>query len=134
METEALILEKLHQLEERLLRPEIRSSKEELMILLADDFVEFGSSGRIFYKQQITEALTHSLTEHMKLMDFQVKILASDVVLTTFRVVKPNEPREAMRNSLRSSIWKFFDDRWQMVFHQGTPQQWNTLCKFSNYT
>jgi hypothetical protein len=22
--------------------------------------------------------------------------------------------------SLRSSIWKFMDDRWQMVFHQGT--------------
>jgi len=121
MEIESSIQDILYQLEERLLHPEVRRSKEDLMTLLADDFVEFGSSGRIFNKQQIAEALIQSHTEQMELKDFQAKILAPDVVLTTFRVEKYNEPREVMRNSLRSSIWKFIEGRWQMVFHQGTP-------------
>nr|WP_242876402.1 DUF4440 domain-containing protein [Desulfosporosinus hippei] len=56
----------------------------------------------------------------MIIEDFQVKVLATDVVLATYRAVKTNESREEMRNSLRSSIWKFIDGRWQMVFHQGT--------------
>jgi hypothetical protein len=121
MESELSIQDKLYQLEERLLHPEVRRSEEDLMILLADDFVEFGSSGRIFNRKQIVEALIHSYTVQMELKGFQTKILAPDIVLTTFRVVKHDEPREEMRISLRSSIWKFIDGRWQMVFHQGTP-------------
>lgn len=46
------------------------------------------------------------------------KALATDVVLTTFRVVKNNEAGAEKIHSLRSSsIWKFIDGRWQMVFH-----------------
>lgn len=54
-------------------------------------------------------------------MDFQVKLLSPDVVLTTYRVVKLSEKRSETGHSLRSSIWKSIDKRWQMVFHQGTP-------------
>jgi hypothetical protein len=42
-----LFKEQLYQLEQRLLQPEVRRSKDDLAILLADDFVEFGSSGRV---------------------------------------------------------------------------------------
>ena len=104
-----------------MLQPEIRKSTDDLEILLAEDFIEFGSSGRIFDKQQIVESLPHSPTVRMTIKDFETKALAPDVVLTTFRVVKHNEPRSEMRHSLRSSIWKHIDGRWQMVFHQGTP-------------
>jgi len=120
MEIESFVKEQLFQLEEQLLQPEVRSSIDDLENLLADDFVEFGSSGRIFYKQKVIEILPHAPAVRMSLKDFQVKILAPDVVLTTFYVVKHNELREEMRNSLRSSIWKFLDGRWQIVFHQGT--------------
>lgn len=54
----------------------------------------------------------------MTLTDFKVKLLASDVALTTYRVIKHKD----MKYSLRSSIWKLKEDTWQMVFHQGTPQ------------
>jgi hypothetical protein len=40
----------LYQLEERLLQPEIRHSPAELAKLLADEFVEFGSGGRVYSK------------------------------------------------------------------------------------
>jgi hypothetical protein len=42
----------IKQLEENLLKPEVRSSGAELKKLLADDFFEIGSSGRILYKNK----------------------------------------------------------------------------------
>ena len=116
----SLLYEQLYDLEDRLLQPEIRRSREEISRLLADDFVEFGSSGYTFDKLQVVEELPHSHTVPMIIEDFQVKVLSPDVVLATYRAVKTDESREEMRNSLRSSVWKFLDGRWQMVFHQGT--------------
>ncbi len=114
------LYEQIYDLEDRLLQPEIRGSREEISMLLADDFVEFGVSGRTFDKLQVVEELPHSPAVPVIIKDFQVKVLSPDVVLVTYRAVKTNEFREEMRNSLRSSIWKFLDGRWQMVFHQGT--------------
>ncbi|WP_242966799.1 DUF4440 domain-containing protein [Desulfosporosinus sp. FKA] len=96
-------------------------------MLLADDFVEFGSSGRTYDKIQVVEGLPHSPTVPTVIEDFQVKVLSSYVVLATYRAVKANESREEMRNSLRSSIWRFTDGRWQIVFHQGTRSM--EFCK-----
>lgn len=31
-----------------------------------------------------------------------------------------NESREEKKYSLRSSIWRYFDDKWRIIFHQGT--------------
>ncbi|WP_407314119.1 DUF4440 domain-containing protein [Desulfosporosinus sp. SB140] len=114
------LYEQIYDLEDRLLQPEIRGSREEILRLLAYDFVEFGSSGGTFDKLQVVEELPHSPAVPVIIEDFRVKVLALDVVLATYRAVKPNESRGEMRNSLRSSIWKFLDGRWQMVFHQGT--------------
>jgi hypothetical protein len=47
----------LYQLEEHLLQPEVRHSRDELEKLLADEFVEFGSAGRIYNRQSIIEEL-----------------------------------------------------------------------------
>ncbi|MBC2723404.1 DUF4440 domain-containing protein [Desulfosporosinus sp.] len=117
---EVSLYQQIYNIEDRLLQPEIRGSREEISVLLADDFVEFGVSGRIFDKMQVVEELPHSPAVPMIIEDFQVKVLAPGAVLATYRAVKTNESREEMRNSLRSSIWKFIDGRWQMVFHQGT--------------
>ena len=45
MSDQVQLKEQLLQLEEKLLLPEIRTSREELTNLLASDFFEFGSSG-----------------------------------------------------------------------------------------
>jgi len=50
-------------LEERLLRPDVRSSAEQLDKLLADEFIEFGSSGRVFNKEQIIGTLAYEQAE-----------------------------------------------------------------------
>lgn len=115
MISEPSLKEHLRLLEEMLLRPEIRTSREELTKLLSDDFFEFGSSGNVWRKKD-------GISEHgigvvkMTLSDFEIHPLSDDTVLTTYRIF--NEVK--MEHTLRSSIWKFRDGRWQMFFHQGT--------------
>jgi hypothetical protein len=107
----------LQELEERLLHPAVRHSAETVDNLLADNFIEFGSSGRIYNKQQVIESLQQESPTRRELADFKALVLAEGVVVVTFRVV---EEGERPIHSLRSSIWKWMDGRWQMVFHQGT--------------
>jgi hypothetical protein len=68
------------QLEERLLNSEVRSSGDELSRLLADDFIEFGSSGAIYNKQQIIGSLAREQLMEWSIADFSVRVLADDVV------------------------------------------------------
>jgi hypothetical protein len=111
----------LRQLEERLLDSSVRKSPQELAALLADDFVEFGASGRVFDKRQIIDSLQGERPVTLSLTDFRATLLAPGVMLTTYRITRHADSERAAGNSLRSSIWKLLDGRWQMVFHQGTP-------------
>ena len=110
----------LRQLEERLLQPDVRKSPDAVGELLADEFVEFGSSGRVFNKQQIIESLQHGAEQQMFITEFRATRLAPGVMLVTYRVVGLSASEEKRISSLRSSIWKLLDGRWKMIFHQGT--------------
>lgn len=105
----------LKALEESHLQPEVRTSIEELDKLLADDFFEFGSSGKVIYKKDcLVEGGVG--VKVFSLHDFEIHPLAKDIVLTTYRVKDETRKQE----TLRSTIWKQIGGRWQMVFHQGT--------------
>ncbi|MBC1934746.1 DUF4440 domain-containing protein [Listeria grandensis] len=105
----------LQGLEEQLLQPEIRASQKALQKLLAPDFFEFGSSGRVLYKGEAIHE--NGIGEvNMRLSHFEIQELSEEVVLATYRIFDEKESR----NSLRSSIWRCNDGHWQLVFHQGT--------------
>jgi hypothetical protein len=114
----------LRSLEEQLLQPDIRSSPSHVANLLADDVLEFGSSGRSFDKAQIIAGLVDEQRRGPPAVrtarDFKVRKLAEGVALVTYRVVRRGLDGVEF-HSLRSSIWKVLDGRWQMAFHQGTP-------------
>lgn len=99
-------------LEERL--AEGRKPHEKLAALLADEFIEFGSSGRIYNKESTIDALKASGNIKVKLMDFDMKLLSPEAVLVTYKALKDTG------NSLRSSVWVFREDGWKILFHQGT--------------
>jgi len=121
MRPDSALSEHLRKLEELMTKPEIRRSPEELDRLLADDFREFGSSGRVFDKGQIIDALKNQPPVELWLDEFQVKSLAPDVALVTYRGnCRPPESDE-VSHSVRSSIWRYRNDHWEVVFHQGTP-------------
>jgi len=102
----------------------VRGSAEQVGRLLADDFVEFGSSGYAYDKQQIIEALQQEKPDpalRISLTEFAARRLAPGIFLVTYRTTWDAGADEPGRSRLRSSIWKLIDGRWQMVFHQGTP-------------
>jgi hypothetical protein len=113
---ETLLLDR----EKRLLQPETRRSIIELNSMLADTFIEFGSSGRVFNKQQVIEGLPRESPRIYHLENFKTFNLAPNVVLVTYRISRRNDLEQLLVHSLRSSIWKLIDDQWQILFHQGT--------------
>lgn len=115
----------IRQLEESHTTLENRKSVEFLGEILADDFFEIGSSGYFFNKAECLE--TGVVLTDMTLFNHEVYPLAEGVVLSTYFV--RDETRN--RNTLRSSIWKMIDGRWQLYFHQGTitPLQVSDIVK-----
>jgi hypothetical protein len=107
----------LRELEQQLMRPSVRASPDQVARLLADEFIEFGSSGRVYDKRQIVELLQQEQgrAKQPTVADFSARRLAADVILLTYRVVESR--------TIRSSIWKFADGEWRMVFHQGTKSE-----------
>lgn len=105
----------IYQLELSLLKPETRGSAHHLNQLIADDFVEFGSSGNIYRKKDCIEDLPFEsrVDKDINVENFEVIELSSDIILATYKITRP-------RVSLRSSIWRRIDGQWQMIFHQGT--------------
>ena len=118
MTNHSSLKEQLLQLEEKLLKLEIRKSNDELSKLLADTFFEFGSSGKVLYKDEDISEMTLGEVR-MTLSDFEIHPLSEEIILTTYRIY--NEVNE--QHSLRSSIWKIVAGAWKMHFHQGTKTQ-----------
>ena len=117
--------EQLQKLEESHTSMSVRTSMEKLGELLADDFFEIGSSGFMYDKQECLE--TGVVLTDMTLYNYEIYPLAEDVVLSTYFIVDTTRNR----NTLRSSIWKLIDGRWQLYFHQGTitPLQLKDILK-----
>jgi hypothetical protein len=109
----------IRNLEELLLKPETRKSEDVLSRVLAKDFLEIASSGRKYNKQQIIDALLNEKPEPLSLTDFQTRPLAPGLVLATYRAIRKGDSGQNS-SSQRSSIWKYDDERWQIIFHQGT--------------
>ena len=113
--------EKIIELETRLFQADVRASAEELDKLLADQFYEIGASGEIYNKAQILENLVKLPEVKITANEYDLVQMSSEIVLVTYRALIRTEKEQ--RSSLRSSIWKFIENKWQMVFHQGTPAE-----------
>ncbi|WP_260738038.1 nuclear transport factor 2 family protein [Tunturiibacter lichenicola] len=112
----------LRSLEEHLLDPAVRHNSELVASLLADDFIEFGSSGRVFNKASILEDLKNEPPRTASLLtDFKTRELAPDVILATYKATRRNANGDPIGQSWRSSIWAHVNGQWQISFHQGTP-------------
>lgn len=108
------------ELEKALLTPAVRASHEQLMLHLADDFFEVGASGDMFGKGFVLSHLPEEPeSTRFEGRDFTVRELAPGTALVTYVVTKTTH--EGSADSIRSSIWVWRDDRWQMTYHQGTP-------------
>jgi hypothetical protein len=112
----------LQLLEETLLDPVVRRDPARVGALLAEDFVEFGSSGRMWSRGAILDLLEHEegYAEAPLVREFACRPLALGVVLATYRAVRLDSGAGRSRETLRSSIWTKESAGWKMRFHQGT--------------
>ncbi|WP_297426642.1 DUF4440 domain-containing protein [Clostridium sp.] len=108
--------------ENELLRSEIRKSPQKIKEILADNFIEYTSSGSEYHYKDgdVFQEQNDSNELFGQIIDFKIKQLSDSCILATYKLVKHNELNENKKYSLRSSIWKCFDGRWKMIFHQGT--------------
>jgi hypothetical protein len=113
------VKETLEQFEHQLLTSAIPHNATEISLLLADEFREFGSSGKTFSKAEIISHLQSEGTVHLSLHGFEAYPISDQAFVVTFRAVK-EVPGLAPIESLRSSLWIYRDGRWQVLFHQGT--------------
>jgi hypothetical protein len=117
-DSQAKLEELLLKLEQRLMDPVFHKDRAQVSALLAEGFREFGSSGRVWSRDQI---LNPSETgQPAPLMeDFAVNTIVPELVQVTYRTLK-TIPSGKPQAALRSSLWIRSGDRWQMLFHQGT--------------
>jgi hypothetical protein len=111
----------LRALEERLLDPAVRRSPHAVGALLADEFVEFGTSGGVYDKEWVLEALADERPSlRYSASDFQFVELGPDTIQVRFRTTTKDSDSKTETHALRSSIWKLTNGTWRMTFHQGT--------------
>ncbi|ATN33345.1 DUF4440 domain-containing protein [Rhizobium sp. ACO-34A] len=115
-------LGEIRSLEETLHRPEIRRSREAVEDLLAEGFMEFGASGRVYERATIIDLLAEESDDDdggLRASNYALKPISNDAVLLTYETERSYRDG-SKRSALRSSIWKHNGLRWQMLFHQGT--------------
>lgn len=105
----------LQRKETELLDPVVRSDPTRVRDLLHDDFLEFGSTGRVYNKRMLLNMLEREQHAPVSLREFAVRELARDTALVTYRTVG-----QSGKEARRSSVWIRQDGQWRMAFHQGT--------------
>jgi hypothetical protein len=111
----------LRKLEQSLLDTAVRRDGDRLRQLLAEDFVEFGSSGRVWTRKSIIDLLATEMNFFPpEIEEFQCTFLSDKVALVTYRTVRNDAKTGERLASLRSSVWTRMDGEWRMRFHQGT--------------
>lgn len=115
-----LLTQHLIELEQLLVQPATRLSAELLNRYLADDFYEIAASGRCFGKADVLERLPTEAPPAISQQDFECRVLAAGLAQLTYRATIQRPENDIPSYSVRSSIWRFDGEKWQMVFHQGT--------------
>ncbi|MDK4711816.1 DUF4440 domain-containing protein [Rhizobium sp. CNPSo 4039] len=119
-------LEEIRLLEQKLHLPQTRQSPAIVAELLAEGFLEFGSSGTVYDdRDELISLLAAEKSEEgappIISRDYAFRPISPDAVLVTYRSIREARENDQERHTLRSSIWQRIDGRWQMIFHQGTP-------------
>lgn len=114
----AMLLETLKALECSL-HDARRNDREWLERLLHPDFREITRSGvRVDRAETIASLLSEKTTPPVLSSDFELTPVGEGCVILHYRTFHVDGSREA----LRSSCWLLSEEeRWTLVFHQGTP-------------
>ncbi|SEK52176.1 ADP-ribose pyrophosphatase YjhB, NUDIX family [Xaviernesmea oryzae] len=117
-------LDTLRTLEEALHQPALRAAPKAVSKLLAADFIEIGSSGTVYGRDEIITALAEEAARGTyraaQASDYRLIDLGAGLAQLVYRTTGSDPAQERPQCRWRSSIWAWIDGRWQMRFHQAT--------------
>jgi hypothetical protein len=100
-------------------RPEHGTRPEDFEQMMAADFCEVGASGQEYSREMVLAVLTERhrepQVEDLEVSGFRCRKLGDDLYLATYTLLQPPS-----RLTRRTTIWRYEDDGWKIVFHQGT--------------
>ncbi|MDJ0593747.1 MAG: DUF4440 domain-containing protein [Pleurocapsa sp. MO_226.B13] len=111
----------LESLEEQLWCEATRFDRERMNEVIANDFWEFGRSGRVYQKQDILAVEPQTINVVFPLPEFKVRLLDENIAQVTYNSAV--EYDGVIEYARRSSIWSRTVSGWVLRFHQGTPFQ-----------
>ena len=122
LQTDAELLDILDELKARepiFHHPELGTDRATLEAMTDPDFWEVGASGRRYSREYCIDTVVKryegDYEDDWETRDFHLRQLASDCYLLTYTLIE-NE----LRVTRRSTIWRRTEDRWTIVYHQGT--------------
>jgi hypothetical protein len=108
----------LRELEERLWVAEFRFDREWMDRVMAEDFFEYGRSGRSYDREQILDTPAQEIPAMIPLPEFKARLISPNVAQVTYISVLTYPDGE--ERGRRSSIWSRSSEGWILRFHQGT--------------
>ncbi|EHN8899529.1 DUF4440 domain-containing protein [Enterobacter hormaechei] len=114
-----MLLERLKSLECSL-HGDKRNDREWLEQILHEEFIEITRSGMIVDRTETIAALSAEKNSTMiHSGEFRLSIVRNNFAILHYRTFDP----DGSNASLRSSCWEMTGaGKWQLVFHQGTPE------------
>ncbi len=112
----------LKRLEESLWRAKTRFDRAYCELVFADEFFEFGRSGRRYTRNEqiFKESDRAPINALTPLPEFKIHEVSDNIALVTY-ISEVTDGAETLRAN-RSSLWRKEDKKgWRLVFHQGTP-------------
>jgi hypothetical protein len=95
------------------------TSRENVELLIGEDFWEVGASGSIYHRDMVVAALAdRGATPHdddWQVRDFAARELADGLWLATYEL-----EQDRGRVSRRSTLWRREGEGWKAEYHQGT--------------
>ena len=112
-------------LENELLLSKTTKSARRISEILDEEFTEYTSSGQEYHykKGDVFQAEDDDSELNWCIFNFKIKELSKEYILATYKVIKEDEKDERKKYTLRSSIWRYYNSRWKMIFHQGTYEK-----------
>jgi hypothetical protein len=108
-------------LEEAMWREETRFDLNFQRTRFAQDFFEFGRSGRVYQRQQLFLNERRKIRATLPLDELRIRLLDENTAQVTYN--SHVEHNGVVEHARRSSIWSREEQGWVIRFHQGTPYE-----------
>ena len=95
-------------------------NREDIELMMVDDYWEVGASGRIYKKEEIIETLLDRYHDPNFIDDwatdnFNCRKIAESNYLLTYDLIQ-----DKVRKTRRATLWRWTGNNWVIVYHQGT--------------